>query len=517
MNTTSTKEANRVQVFDTTLRDGEQAPGFTMNPEEKITLAKQLERLGVDVIEAGFAASSPGDFESVRDIGHALKGPRVMNLCRAKKSDIDAGAEALQGSHKWGLHTFIASSQLHMKYKLKMTPQEVLKAAVQAVEHARRYADWVEFSPEDATRSEPEFLVQMCSQAIAAGASVINIPDTVGYTTPQEMYALMKRLLNEVKNADQVIFSVHCHDDLGLAMANSIAALSAGARQVECTINGIGERAGNASLEEIVMALKTRKDLLQLETNIQTEMLYPTSRLLTQLTGMGVQANKAIVGANAFAHEAGIHQDGVLKNPLTYEIMTPESVGIKSSHLVLGKHSGRHALLIRTKELGYDLSSEEVDQLFQRFKQLADAKKVIYDEDLEALLNEDKAGGPHARCVFQGLKVISGTEEIPYANVSMQVDGRQVEAQSQGDGPVDATFKAICKAVGAHCTLKNYQVQAITGGTDALGEVIVVLEEDDKTATGRGSSPDIIVASAMAFVAALNRLEHSQARMIEGV
>ncbi len=496
---------NVVHIFDTTLRDGEQAPGFTMNAEEKLRMAKQLTELGVDVIEAGFAASSPGDFESVHEIGHTLKGPRVVSLCRTNLEDIDAGIEALKGSHSWGIHTFIASSALHMKYKLNMEPNAVVNAAVRAVEKAKRVTDHVEFSPEDATRSDKDFLVRLCNAAIAAGASVINIPDTVGYTTPIEMDALIDRLMNEVKGAENVVFSVHCHNDLGLAVANSIAAVRAGARQIECTINGIGERAGNASLEEIVMALKTRKDFFDLETNIKSQEIMRSSRMLTQITGMPVQSNKAIVGANAFAHEAGIHQDGVLKNPLTYEIMTPDSVGLKESQLVLGKHSGRHALADRAKILGYELSRQEVNTLFNAFKRLADLKKVVYDEDIEALITQN-ASQDQGRYRLVALTVHSGTEQTPVAQVEMEIEGELTACESQGDGPVDAAFSAIKQLTQVPCTLKEYRVKGISDGADAQGEVTTAIVYEGKSATGRGLDPDIIVASAKAFVSALNRL-----------
>ncbi len=505
-------EQRKIQIFDTTLRDGEQAPGFTMNAEEKMQMALQLAKLGVDTIEAGFAAASPGDFDSVREIGHALNGPMVTSLCRTHFEDIDASAEALKGSPNWGIHIVIASSPLHMKYKLMMEPDAVLESAVRAVERARGYVDKVEFSAEDATRSELEFLVRLFTETIKAGATVINIPDTVGYTTPTEYYDLIDRIMNEVPGVDKVTVSVHCHNDLGMAVANSVSALRAGASQVECTINGIGERAGNASLEEIVMALKTRSQFFNLETGIQSEHLYQTSRLLTQLTGMTVQSNKAIVGANAFAHEAGIHQDGVLKNPLTYEIMTPESVGIKSNKLVLGKHSGRHALADRLRELGYDgIGGTELNRIFKAFKRLADLKKTVFDEDIEALVTQSspEAAG---RFVLRNVNVASGTDTTPTATVVMDVDGESKEHTGTGDGPVDAALNTIKTITGSTCTLTQYVVTAITGGTDAQGEVTVSIEDGDKTATGRGADLDIVVASAKAFVSALNRLAFRKAR-----
>ncbi len=510
------QEPTRIRIFDTTLRDGEQSPGCTMNAEEKLIMAQQLAKLGVGTIEAGFAAASPGDFESVRDIGHTLKGPLVVSLCRTRLEDIDSGAEALQGSPNWGIHTFIASSPLHMKYKLQMEPEAVIESSVRAVEHARKYTDNVEFSPEDATRSEPEFLVRLLSETVRAGARTLNIPDTVGYTTPEEMYALIDRLLNEVHDADKVVFSVHCHDDLGLAVANSLAALRAGARQVECTINGIGERAGNASLEEIVMALRVREGEFGMDTGIQTDQLYPASRLLIQLTGMPVQANKAVVGANAFAHEAGIHQDGVLKNPLTYEIMTPESVGIKSNKLVLGKHSGRHALAQRLRDLGYDLGTTEINRVFKEFKRLADLKKTVYDEDIEALVNRN-LGEQTGRYLLKSLNVVSGTHTVPTATVEMEVDGDVRREAHFGDGPVDAALNTIKALTGSKCNLTQFSVQAISGGTDAQGEVTVGIEEDGIAAIGRGTDLDIVVASALAFTDALNRAAYRKTHRREKV
>jgi 2-isopropylmalate synthase len=508
-------QADTVRIFDTTLRDGEQSPGFTMNSEEKLLMAQQLAKLGVNTIEAGFAAASSGDFESVREIGHTLKGPLVVSLARTRLEDIDAAAEALKGSHHWGIHTFVAASPLHMKYKLQQDPEDVLAGAVKAVERARSYTDNVEFSPEDATRSDPEFLVRLCSDCVRAGATVINIPDTVGYTTPYEMYELIDRLKNEVANADRITFSVHCHNDLGLAVANSLAAVRAGARQIECTINGIGERAGNASLEEIVMALKVRREFFRLDTSINSRELYHASRLLTQLTGIPVQPNKAIVGANAFAHEAGIHQDGVLKNPLTYEIMTPESVGIKASSLVLGKHSGRHALADRVRELGYELSTAELNRVFAEFKRLADLKKTVYDEDIEALVTQSTTAG-EGRFKLRAMNVVCGTNTTPTATVEMEVDGEVRRLAHFGDGPVDAAMNTIKELTGSHAKLTQYKVNAITGGTDAQGEVSVTIEDDGRSATGRGADLDIIMASAKAFVSALNRLEYRKER-IQGV
>ena len=471
----------KVKFFDTTLRDGEQSPGCSMSADEKLTLAKQLERLGVNTIEAGFAASSPGDFESVREIGRQITNSTVVSLCRASKNDIDSAIEALSDAKNWGIHTFISTSDLHMKHKLQMEPKDVKAMAVAAVERAKKATDNVEFSPEDATRSDPEFLVEVLSETVRAGATILNIPDTVGYTTPDEMFDLITRLRNEVYNADKVTFSVHCHNDLGLGVANSLAAVRAGARQIECTINGIGERAGNASLEELVMALKTRQEYFGFESDIVTEQLFPSSKLLSKITGVDVQPNKAIVGANAFAHEAGIHQHGVLKNPLTYEIMTPQSVGIKSSSLVMGKHSGRFALGERIKELGFDLNDIDLNYIFKEFKRLADLKKQVFDEDIEAL-------------VTHGI----GKQTDKYGEVFKKA--------SFGDGPVDAALNTIKEITGIQCTLTSYVVKAITGGTDAQGEVSVGVEKDGVPITGRGAHTDIVVASALAFLNALNRL-----------
>ena len=482
-----------------------------MNAEEKMLLAAQLAKLGVDTIEAGFAASSPGDFDSVREIGHAMNGPKVISLCRTHFEDIDAAAEALKGSANWGIHIVIASSPLHMKHKQMMEPDAVIESSVRGVERARGYVDDVEFSAEDATRSEPEFLVRLFSEAIRAGATIINIPDTVGYTTPTEMYELVDRLMNEVRDVDKATVSVHCHNDLGMAVANSLAALRAGARQVECTINGIGERAGNASLEELVMAMKTRSKFFQFETGINTEQLFPASRMLCQITGMAVQSNKAIVGANAFAHEAGIHQDGVLKNPLTYEIMTPESVGIKSNQMVLGKHSGRHALSARINDLGYEVSRAELNRIFKDFKRLADLKKTVFDEDIEALVTET-AAVHQGRYALRSLNVTSGTNTTPTATVEMEVDGEVRRDAAFGDGPVDAAMNTIKAITGSSCNLTQFKITAITGGTDAQGEVTVSIEDGEKTATGRGTDLDIVVASAKAFISALNRLSVHPAR-----
>ncbi len=499
--------ADIVTIFDTTLRDGEQSPGCSMNAREKLIMAKQLEKLGVDIIEAGFPSSSPGDFESVQQIGSELKGPKVIGLCRAGDEDVDAGINALKGSFNWGIHTFIATSDLHLKSKLNIDRKTAVKKAIKAISRAKKQTDHVEFSAEDATRSDPDFLVEIFSAAVKAGANVLNVPDTVGYITPSEFHDLILRLRNDVYNADKVVFSVHCHNDLGLAVANSLTAVEAGARQVECTVNGIGERAGNASLEELVMALKVRYQHYQVETNIHSEQIFQSSRLLTKLTGTVIQANKAIVGANAFAHEAGIHQAGMIKNALTYEIMKPESVGVSVNQLVLGKHSGRAALSSRINSLGYEASADELKKIFKKFKKLADKKKIVYDEDLEVLLMEERSTGTE-KYKLVSVNVTSGTETIPTATCVLEVDGKLLPARaSLGDGPVDAAFNTIREIVNIPCVLTAFVIKAVTGGTDAQGTVSVSIEWEGIKATGRGSHTDIVIASARAFVNALNRLE----------
>jgi len=496
-----------VLIFDTTLRDGEQSPGFSMNVGEKLRIAEQLRKLRVDVIEAGFPIASKGDFEAVKAVAKTIKGPQIAGLARTDNADIDRAWEAVKFSERPRIHTFIATSDIHLRYKLKKSREEVLKDVVRAVKRAKRCTDNVEFSAEDATRSDPEYLIKVVNAAIEAGATTINIPDTVGYTTPNEYYNLIRTLREEVSGIDDVIISVHCHDDLGLSTSNSLTAVLAGARQVECTVNGIGERAGNTALEEIVMSLKTRRDIFGIDTNIAADQIYPTSRLLTQITGIMVQPNKAIVGGNAFAHEAGIHQDGVLKKKITYEIMTPESIGIPSNILVLGKHSGRHAFRERLKALGYELASDQVEIAFQSFKALADKKKEIFDEDIEAIIADEVIGIPEKYSLVS-LNVVSGSEAIPTATVQLKRDGQLLKDAGFGDGPVDATYKTIAKMVGTKSKLLKYSVQAITGGTEAQGEVTVSLEEDGKSVVGRGAHTDIIMASAKAYINALNKLEH---------
>ncbi|MEO0292758.1 MAG: 2-isopropylmalate synthase [candidate division WOR-3 bacterium] len=495
---------DKVYVFDTTLRDGEQAPGFSMNVDEKIKMALHLQKLNVDCVEAGFAIASEGDFEAITEISKILKGPEVASLARVKEVDIDRAWEALKYAKRPRIHVFIATSPIHMKYKLKMEPEEVLEAAVKGVEYAKKYTDNVEFSAEDATRSEPKFLAEICRAVIRAGARYINIPDTVGYTTPDEFANLISFLKDEIKN--EAVISVHCHNDLGLAVANSIAAVRRGARQVECTINGIGERAGNASMEEIVMIIKTRKDIFDVKTDINTKQIYPASRALSLITGIQVQPNKAIVGRNAFAHEAGIHQDGVLKERSTYEIIKPEDIGLPSNNLVLGKHSGRHAFRKKLEELGYQYSDEKIDELFKRFKDLADSKKEIYDEDIE-MLAASELFVKKEKYKLISVSFYGGTNIIPSATVELEVEGKCFKETGSGDGPVDAVYNAIRKIVRDKVTLKQFSVSAITGGSDAQGEVTVRIEEKGIDSVGRAAKTDIVIASAEAFVNALNRLE----------
>ncbi len=506
--------SERVYIFDTTLRDGEQSPGASMNAAEKMRLATQLEKLGVDIIEAGFPAASEGDFKAVSGIAGKLKNTQVAGLARASKADIDRAWGAIQLAVKPRIHTFIATSDIHLKYKLKMTREEVLKAAIEAVRYAKSFTDNVEFSSEDGSRSDRDFLCKVFEAAIEAGATVVNLPDTVGYAIPEEFGDLVKYVMTHTPNIGKAVLSVHCHNDLGLATANTIAAISAGARQAEVTINGIGERAGNTSLEEVVMAMHTRPNFLPVSTNILTEHIYPTSRLVSMITGIIVQPNKAIVGANAFAHEAGIHQDGMLKNPMTYEIMKPETVGLNRNQLVLGKHSGRHALRSHLKEMGYDLSDEELNIVFAKFKELADKKKHVVDDDLEAIVTE---GILRTSEVFllEYLHVISGTTVMPMASVQMAIHGRSVKGAGYGNGPIDAAYNTIAKLTGAESELLRFSVSALTGGTDAMGEVTVRLRENGLIALGKGADPDIITASAKAYVNGLNRLEYLKTHPVE--
>jgi 2-isopropylmalate synthase len=499
-----------VQIFDTTLRDGEQSPGASMNAGEKLVIARQLEKLGVDVIEAGFAASSDGDFESVAGIAQEVERPIVLSLARAQEGDIKRALKAVEKAKRPGIHIFIATSDIHLKHKLRMSRDEVLDAAVAAISFAKKHIDYIEFSAEDASRSEKEFLAQVFGEVICAGAKTLNVPDTTGYAIPSEFGALIKYLVEHTEGGDQVIWSAHCHNDLGLATANSLAAVANGARQIECTVNGIGERAGNTSLEEVVMALKTRKNYLDLDTRIVTEQIYPSSRLLSQITGIPIPINKPIVGDNAFAHEAGIHQDGVLKQKLTYEIMTPESIGIPGNRLVLGKHSGRHAFDDRLKALGFNLDKEDMNRAFVRFKELADKKKDVYDEDIEAIIAEDihRLPGKPDRFELLYLNINSSSNAIPSATVKMRVDNQELTDLETGDGVVDACYKAIAKIAGSRARLLRYTVKAITGGADAQGEVSCMLEENGVTVSGQGSHTDIIMASALAYTSALNKLEY---------
>lgn len=487
-----------------------------MNQHEKLQLARQLERLGVDIIEAGFPASSEGDREAVRRIAQEIKNSRIVGLSRSVAEDIETAWKAVCEAAKPGIHTFIATSDIHMQHKLKLSRNEVIDRAGKAVRLARSLSDWVEFSCEDATRSDPDFLVQVVQTAVDEGACSINIPDTVGYSYPQEISELITTVKTRVKGIENVIVSVHCHDDLGLAVANSLAGILAGARQVECTINGIGERAGNASLEELALILKTRRATFQLESNIKTEEIFHTSRLVTAITGMPVQPNKAIVGANAFAHESGIHQDGVIKERTTYEIIDPESVGISKSLLVLGKLSGRHAFRERLQSLGYYLTEDEINLSFKRFKDLADRKKTIYDEDLEAIVAEEVLRTADTYKLLS-LTTMSGSEVVPTATVKMMIDGEECRGAELGNGPVDATFNTILKLTGRRPNLVRFSISAITGGTDALGEASIRLEEDGNIAMGKGAHEDILVAAAKAIVNALNRLDYMSKRAPQGV
>lgn len=502
----SNMDKDRVVIFDTTLRDGEQSPGCSMNLEEKLRIAEVLAGMGVDVIEAGFPIASEGDFEAVNEIAKSVKGPAICGLSRATKGDIDRAAEALKPAERKRIHTFISTSPLHMKFKLQMDPDDVHQAVIDSVSHARSHTDDVEWSPEDGSRTEHDFLCRCVESAIDAGAGTINIPDTVGYAVPDEFGALIEMLMNRVPNIDKAIISVHCHNDLGLAVANSLAAVKAGARQVECTINGIGERAGNASMEEIVMALRTRADVMPYTTNIVTEHIMKASRLLSSITGFQVQPNKAIVGANAFAHESGIHQDGVLKNAATYEIMTPESVGLTKSNIVLGKHSGRHAFKEKVRDLGYDLGDNALQSAFKRFKDLADLKKDVFDEDIIALIDDQGTGAEEALSLVS-LEVNCGTVHTPpKAAMTMRIMGQEKSCNATGDGPVDAAFNCIKMLFPHNARLQLYQVHAVTEGTDAQAEVSVRLEEDGRTVNGMAADTDTLVASCRAYIMALNKL-----------
>lgn len=496
----------RLYIFDTTLRDGEQSPGAAMSRDEKLRIARQLERLGVDIIEAGFAAASPGDALAIKTIAEQIRDATVCSLARANDNDIRAAGEAIRPANRGRIHTFIATSPIHMEKKLRMTPEQVLNAAVRSVRLARDYTDDVEFSAEDAVRSDMDFLCRIFEAVIRAGVKTINVPDTVGYSVPSLWYQRMRTLIERVSGSDQVIWSTHCHNDLGMAVANSLAAVEAGARQVECTINGLGERAGNASLEEVVMAVKTRKDLYALETAIDTCQIVPTSKLVSSITGYPVQPNKAIVGANAFAHESGIHQDGVLKHRETYEIMSAESVGWSHNRLTLGKLSGRNAFKSKLQALGISLPSEEALNLaFSRFKDLADKKREVFDEDLHALLSDGGNLAEQETFKFVSLKVMTETGEAPHADIVFVENGDEVHAASTGSGPVDAAFKAIESVVKSQAELQLYSVNAITKGTESQGEVTVRLMKEGIIVNGQGADTDIIVASAKAYLSALNK------------
>jgi 2-isopropylmalate synthase len=498
---------DRLVIFDTTLRDGEQSPGASMTKEEKIRVARQLERMRVDVIEAGFAAASPGDFDSIHAIAETIKDSTVCSLARANENDIGRAGEAIKPAKSGRIHTFIATSPIHMEKKLRMTPDQVVEQAVKSIGWARAYTDNVEFSAEDAGRSELDFLCRIFEAVIKAGATTINVPDTVGYNLPGQFAETIKQLLARVPNADKVVWSVHCHNDLGLAVANSLAAVLAGARQVECTINGLGERAGNASLEEVVMAVRTRADVFPVETGIDTTQIVPASKLVSQITGYPVQPNKAVVGANAFAHESGIHQDGVLKHRETYEIMRAQDVGWAQNKLVLGKHSGRNAFKTRLSELGVELASDEaLNAAFARFKELADKKHEIFDEDLQALVSDETVTpeDEHYKLVYS--RVCSETGETPEAAVTLTIGGVEHKAGAVGGGPVDATFKAIETVARSGSELLLYSVNAITTGTDAQGEVTVRLSRGDRVVNGNGADTDIVIASAKAYLNALSKL-----------
>ncbi|HOX28510.1 MAG TPA: 2-isopropylmalate synthase [bacterium] len=499
-------DKNKVVIFDTTMRDGEQSPGATMTTYEKIQVAQQLARLKADVIEAGFPISSPGDFEAVKLIAQQVHGPCVAGLCRTDFRDIDRAWEAVKYAERNRLHTFIATSEIHMKKKLGKTPKEVLKMAVEAVKHCREYTEDIEFSAEDATRSNPDFLCEIVEKTIAAGATTVNIPDTVGYTMPHEFRPMIKNIIKKVPNSGKAIFSVHCHNDLGLATANSAAALLAGARQVECTINGIGERAGNASLEEIVMAIRTRHDLLNLYTDVVTNEIYRTSRLVSRVTGIDVQPNKAIVGKNAFAHEAGIHQDGVLKDKRTYEIMDAESIGLHANSLVLGKHSGRHAFNDKLLDLGYELAHEDLNKAFYRFKELCDKKKEVSDWDIRSIIEDEIIAIPE---IFhlESVNVMCGSRSKSTAMIEMVVEGKLVQEAAIGVGPVDAVYQCIRKITGEDVKLIDFSVKSVTGGIDAIGEVTVqIAGPKGHIISGRGASLDIVDSSARAYTTAINKM-----------
>lgn len=497
---------DQIIIFDTTLRDGEQSPGCTMHLDEKLRMARQLAKLGVDVIEAGFPIASDGDFEAVHEIAKAVKGPTICGLARANKKDIERCAQAVEPAKKRRIHTFISSSDIHLEFQLKKSREQVLKETEAAVKFARKSCDDVEFSAMDATRSDWDYLAKMFQVAIDCGATTLNVPDTVGYTIPSEFYELISFLKSRLKMGPQVRLSVHCHNDLGLAVANSLAAIQAGARQVECTVNGIGERAGNCSMEEVVMACYVRQDKLSYKTGVHLEQIFPSSQLLSSITGIQVQPNKAIVGENAFAHESGIHQDGVLKNKLTYEIMTPETLGIPQNRLVLGKHSGRAAFRDRLKHLGVPADGAMLERAFEEFKKLTDIKKSVFDEDIIKIV--EGQSGVKQRFALESIQAAGGTFGVPNATVSLTIDGEVHKKAAFGDGPIDAVYQAIRELTGFTGKLTKYRVNSVTGGTDALGEVFVTIEDGAKKVRASASHTDVVVASALAFLAAINRLEY---------
>jgi 2-isopropylmalate synthase len=503
--------AEKVLIFDTTLRDGEQSPGASLSIAEKLEIAQQLAVLGVDIIEAGFPVSSPTQFEATRLVAEQVEGPTIAGLARASKGDIESAGKALEPAKKKRIHTFIATSPVHMKHKLKKSSDEVLKMAVEAVKCAKGFVEDVEFSPEDACRSEMSFLIEILAAVIEAGATTLNIPDTVGYILPYEYGQIIAQLKSDVPGIDKCIISTHCHNDLGMAVANSLAGVRNGARQIECAVNGLGERAGNAALEEVVMGIRTRPDFFAnqsaggLSTNINTVEIHRTSQLVSQLTGFVIQPNKAIVGANAFAHEAGVHVDGVLKERTTYEIMTPESIGLGGSRMVLGRHTGRHGFVDRCRQLGFKLNEQEIEHAYGRFLEIADKKKEVFDEDLAAIINEEIHIVEHVY-ELQYLHVASGTGTLPTASVKIKTKDEIKQAAACGDGPVDAAYEAIREATGLSPKLENYSIRAVTGGKEALGEATVRIKDDGRTFIGRGISTDIIEASAKAYVDAINRM-----------
>ena len=502
---------DRLLIFDTTLRDGEQSPGASMNLTEKLEVALALKDLGVDIIEAGFPIASPGDFEAVQAIARQVDGPIICGLARCHTDDIDRAGQALKDAKRPRIHVFLATSAIHREFKLHMQREEIVRRAVEGVKRAKSYCDDVEFSPEDAARTELDFLAEVVERVIEAGATTVNIPDTVGYAVPEQYAAAIRHLKQNVRGIDKAVISVHCHDDLGMAVANSLAAVHEGARQIECTINGIGERAGNCALEEVVMALKTRADYFQLETGIHTQRLFPTSRLVSKITGLQVQRNKAIVGQNAFAHEAGIHQDGMLKERRTYEIMRPEDIGLGQNELVLGKHSGRHALRQRVRDLGYHLDEAQLQQIFDGFKALADRKKLVYDADIEALAEAQIHTGP-AVWTLEAVTCNAGSGTIPSAAVCLwHNEGRIHREAVFGDGPVDAVFRAIERITGIEVELRDYHVRSVTVGQDAQGEAQIEAEYNGRVIRGRSVSTDIIEASALAFLQVINRIALRQA------